>query len=150
MWTPLRSYATLRTVNRATMSQRMMADPVGTVKARVLVVDEETVARLTAKALTEAGFETAACSNGNTAFATVETGGADVVVCSVQMSGVDTMDLLRRMHARRARRTGRDARGDPSVHAAVAAMRQGAFDYVHQALRENWPQSSNAHSRWLR
>jgi hypothetical protein len=30
-------------INRATLSQRMMADPVVTVKARVLVVDEETL-----------------------------------------------------------------------------------------------------------
>src|ERR1700685_3753071 len=89
-----------------------MADPAGTVKARVLVVDEETVAHLAANALTKAGFETAACSNSNTAFATVETGGADVVVCSVQMPGVDTMDLLRRMRAQ-ARRSGRDARRRP-------------------------------------
>ena len=106
-----------------------MADFVGTVKARVLVVDEETVAHLAANALTKAGFETAACSNSNTAFATVETGGADVVVCSVQMPGVDTMDLLRRMRARRPDVPVVMLAGDPSVHSAVAAMRQGAFDY---------------------
>jgi len=39
------------------MSQRMMADPVDTVKARVLVVDDETVVSLATKALTKAGFE---------------------------------------------------------------------------------------------
>jgi DNA-binding NtrC family response regulator len=108
----------------------LMADFVGTLKARVLVVDEETVAHLAANALTKAGFETAACSNSNTAFATVETGGADVVVCSVQMPGVDTMDLLRRMRARRPDVPVVMLAGDPSVHSAVAAMRQGAFDYV--------------------
>ncbi len=108
----------------------MMADPVDTVKARVLVVDEETVAHLAANALTKAGFETEACSNGNTALATVETCGADVVVCSVQMPGVDSMDLLRRMHARRPDIPVVMLAGDPSVHSAVAAMRQGAFDYV--------------------
>ena len=108
----------------------MMADPVDTVKARVLVVDEETVAHLAANALTKAGFETEACSDGNTALATVETGGADVVVCSVQMPGVDSMDLLRRIHARRPDVPVVMLAGDPSVHSAVAAMRQGAFDYV--------------------
>jgi DNA-binding NtrC family response regulator len=107
-----------------------MADPAGTVKARVLVVDEETVAHLAANALTKAGFETEACSNGNIAFATVETGGADVVVCSVQMPGVDSMDLLRRMRSRRPDVPVVMLAGDPSVHSAVAAMRQGAFDYV--------------------
>jgi two-component system, NtrC family, response regulator AtoC len=107
-----------------------MADPAGTVKARVLVVDEETVAHLAANALTKAGFETEACSNGSLAFATVENGGADVVVCSVQMPGVDTMDLLRRMHSRRPDVPVVMLAGDPSVHSAVAAMRQGAFDYV--------------------
>jgi DNA-binding NtrC family response regulator len=107
-----------------------MADPAGTVKARVLVVDEETVAHLAANALTKAGFETEACSNGNIAFATVETGGADVVVCSVQMPGVDSMDLLRRTRSRRPDVPVVMLAGDPSVHSAVAAMRQGAFDYV--------------------
>jgi DNA-binding NtrC family response regulator len=107
-----------------------MADPANTVKARVLVVDEETVAHLAANALTKAGFETEACSNGNSALATVETGGADVVVCSVQMPGVNSMDLLRRMHARRPDVPVVMLAGDPSVNAAVAAMRQGAFDYV--------------------
>jgi DNA-binding NtrC family response regulator len=130
MWTPLRSYATLRTVNRATMSQRMMADPVDTVKARVLVVDDETVVSLATKALTKAGFETQACSNGNAALATVETGGADVVVCSMQMPGVDSMDLLRRMHARRPDVPVVMLGGDPSIHAAVPLIPEGAFDCV--------------------
>lgn len=129
MWTPLRSYATLRTVNRAT-SQRMMADPVDTVKARVLVVNDETVVSLATKALTKAGFQTQACSNGSAALATVETGGADVVVCSMQMPGVDSMDLLRRMHARRPDVPVVMLTGDPSVRAAVPVIPEGAFDCV--------------------
>jgi len=136
MWTPLRSYATLRTVNRVTMSQRMMADPVDTVKARVLVVEDETVVRLTTKALTEAGFQTQACSNGNAALATVETGGADVVVCSMQMSGVDSMDLLRRMHARNPDVPVVMLDGDPSARAGIAAIPEGAFDCVHKPYEE--------------
>lgn len=108
----------------------MMADPVDTLKARVLVVDEATVAQLTIKALTKAGFETEGCFNGSTALATVETGGADVVVCSMQMPGVDSMDLLRRMHAQRPDVPVVMLAGEPSVLSAVAAMRQGAFDYV--------------------
>ena len=130
MWTPLRSYATLRTVNRLTMSQRMRADLVDTVKARVLVVDDETVVSLATKALTKAGFQTQACSNGNAALATVETGGIDVVVCSMQMPGVDSMDLLRRMQARRPDVPVVMLAGDPNVHAAIAAIPEGAFDYV--------------------
>jgi DNA-binding NtrC family response regulator len=108
----------------------MMAEPVDTAKARVLVVDEETVAQLTINALRKAGFNTEGCSNGNTALATVETGGADVVVCSMQMPGVDSMDLLRRMHARRPEVPVVMLAADPSVHSVVYAMRQGAFDYV--------------------
>ncbi len=114
-----------------------MTDPAATVKARVLVVDEETVAHLAANALTKAGFETEACSNGSTAFATVETGGADVVVCSVQMPGVDSMELLRRIHSRRPDVPVVMLAGDPSVHSAVAAMRQGAFDYVTKPFNDD-------------
>jgi len=136
MWTPLRSYATLRTVNRATMSQRMMADPVDTVKARVLVVDDETVVSLTTKALTKAGFQTQACSNGNAALATVETGGADVVVCSMQMAGLDSMDLLRRMHARNPDVPVVMLDGDPSARTGIPAIPEGAFDCVHEPYEE--------------
>jgi two-component system, NtrC family, response regulator HydG len=130
MWTPLRGYATVGAAYRKTLSQQMMADTVDTVKARVLVVDEETVALLTISALRKAGFDTEGCSNGNSALATVETGGADVVVCSMQMPGVDSVDLLRRMRARRPDVPVVMLAGDPSVLSAVAAMRQGAFDYV--------------------
>jgi len=46
------------------------------------------------------------------------------------MPGVDSMDLVRRMHARRPDVPVVMLAGDPSVHAAVAAMRQGVFGYV--------------------
>jgi hypothetical protein len=64
------------------MNHRLVAGVVATLKTRVLVLDEETVAGLATNALTKAGFETGACSNPNSASAAVETGGADVVIRS--------------------------------------------------------------------
>ena len=48
----------------------------------------------------------------------------------MQMPGVDSMDLLRRMQARRPDVPVVMLAGDPNVHAAIAAIPEGAFDCV--------------------
>ncbi len=139
MWTTLRSYATLGTSNRAGLGRWVMADAVENHRARVLVVDEEAVGRLAMKLLEQAGFECDYCPTGETALTTLAHTNADVVVSGVQIPGhngtpgIDGTELLSRLQARRP-----DIPvimiGDPSVSAAVAAMRHGAFDYVTKPL----------------
>jgi DNA-binding NtrC family response regulator len=98
---------------------------------RILIVDdEERMAAVIADALGRAGWECERCGDADTALAALERRLADVVVTYWKLPGMDGLELMRRIHAR--------WRGLPvvmvtaygNVPSAVAAMRDGAFDYV--------------------
>jgi DNA-binding NtrC family response regulator len=98
---------------------------------RVLIVDDEArMAAVVAAALGRAGYECEACGSGEAALAALEARGADVVVSDWKMAGMDGLELLRRVHARRADLPVILLTAYGSVPSAVAAMREGAFDYV--------------------
>ncbi len=100
-------------------------------KPRVLVVDdEERMASVMAVALGRAGYECETCTSGEAALAAVEARGADVVVTDWRMPGTDGMELLRRLHATRPKLPVILVTAHGSVPSAVAAMREGAFDYI--------------------
>ena len=134
MWTGLRNYATLGASQRAAWGQWTVADPVDNGKARVLIVEEEAVAQLAARALAKAGCESETACSGDAAMSALEQRGADVVLCATQMNGADGLDLLRKVRNRRPDVPVVMLTGDPSISTAVAAMRQGAFDYVTKPL----------------
>jgi DNA-binding NtrC family response regulator len=99
--------------------------------ARVLVVDdEERIATVVAAALERAGWECVVCTSGDAALAELERRDADVVVTDWKMPGMDGVELLRQVRARRPRLPVILLTAYASVRAAVEAMRQGAFDYV--------------------
>ncbi|HEY8516513.1 MAG TPA: sigma-54 dependent transcriptional regulator [Candidatus Binatia bacterium] len=100
-------------------------------KARILVVDdEERMAQVVAMALARAGWECETCTTGEAALAAVETRGADVVVTDWRMPGMDGIELLRRLHEKRPALPVILITAHGSVPSAVAAMREGAFDYI--------------------
>ena len=99
MWTLLRSYATVRPTKGAYLRQWMVAEPVDTSKARVLIVEEEAVAQLAARALTKAGCECETSGSGESALHALEQRGAYIVL--------EVLDLLRhrpRRHRQLVRR----------------------------------------------
>jgi DNA-binding NtrC family response regulator len=101
------------------------------VKPRVLVVDdEERMASVVAMALARAGYECETCTGGEAALAAVDARGADVVVTDWRMPGMDGIELLRRLHAKRPALPVILITAHGSVPSAVAAMREGAFDYL--------------------
>jgi DNA-binding NtrC family response regulator len=101
------------------------------VKPRVLVVDdEERMAAVVAAALGRAGYECETCRRGDEALAALEARGADVVVTDWKMPGMDGVELLRRVHAVRPRLPVIMLTAHGNVPSAVAAMRDGAFDYL--------------------
>jgi two-component system NtrC family response regulator len=101
------------------------------VTPRVLVVDdEERMAAVVAAALGRAGYQCEACGGGEAALAALEARGADVVVTDWKMPGMDGMELLRRVHERRPGVPVIMLTAFGNVPSAVAAMREGAFDYV--------------------
>jgi DNA-binding NtrC family response regulator len=101
------------------------------VSGRILVVDDEArMAEVVAQALRRAGHECETCANGEAALAALDERGADVVVTDWKMPGMDGVELLRRLHARRPDLPVILLTAHGTVPAAVAAMREGAFDYV--------------------
>jgi DNA-binding NtrC family response regulator len=101
------------------------------VKPRVLVVDdEERMAAVVAAALGRAGYQCETCRSGEDALAALDARGADVVVTDWKMPGMDGVELLRRLHAKRPTLPVIMLTAFGNVPSAVAAMREGAFDYV--------------------
>ena len=100
-------------------------------KARVVIVDdEERMAAVVQSALTRAGYDCETCAGGAAALAAVAERGADVVVTDWKMPEMDGIDLLRRLRARWPELPVILLTAFGSVASAVAAMREGAFDYV--------------------
>ena len=72
------------------------------IERTVLVVDDEkTFARRLAMAFEEAGYRATAVHDGHAAMAALEGGMPDLVVLDVRMPGMDGVECLRALHARR-------------------------------------------------
>ena len=112
------------------MSEGLSAVAVEAYRARVLIVEnDEGAARFLAKALEEEGYDTEICPTSDAAL-TVAEQGCEVIITAVRGPGMDGLELLRRARARRPDVAVILLAADNSVTSAVAAMREGAFDYV--------------------
>ena len=104
---------------------------VSAMRPRVLVVDDEArVAGVVATALGRAGYECETCASGTAALAALEERAADVVVTDWRMPEMDGVELLRRLRARWPNLPVILLTAYGTIPSAVAAMREGAFDYV--------------------
>jgi len=100
-------------------------------KPRILVVDdEERMASVVAMALGRAGYDCETCRDGTEALAAITARGADVVVTDWKMAGMDGLELLKRVRTTHPSLPVILITAFASVPSAVAAMREGAFDYV--------------------
>ncbi|MGH7899878.1 MAG: sigma-54-dependent transcriptional regulator [Candidatus Binatia bacterium] len=100
-------------------------------RPRVLIVeDEERMASVVATALGRAGYDCETAGDGEAALERIDSHGADVVVTDWKMPRMDGMELLRELRRRRPGLPVVLLTAYGSVPAAVAAMREGAFDYV--------------------
>ena len=116
------------------MPELVRALPLEAFRARVLIVEnDDAAARLLAKALDDEGYETEICPTSDAALATAELG-CEVIVTAVRGPGMDGLELLRHVRARRPDVAVILVAADSSVTSAVAAMREGAFDYVTKPL----------------
>ncbi len=104
----------------------------------ILIVDDEAkMAEVIAMALTRTGYDCVTCTDGEAAMARFESDGADAVITDWKMPGMDGIELMRRLHALRPQLPVIVLTAHGSVPSAVAAMRDGAFDYVTKPFDNN-------------
>ena len=103
----------------------------GSMTPRILIVDDEArMAAVLADALGRAGWSCETCSSGAEALAALDARGADVVVTDWKMPEMDGVALLARIRERWPKLPVIMVTAYGNVQSAVAAMREGAFDYV--------------------
>ena len=97
----------------------------------VLVVDDEaSVREILAEGLSVFGYETEAASGATEALALVESRAFDLVLTDIDMPGRTGLDLLRALKERAADLDVIMVTGIVDADTAVAAIREGASDYV--------------------
>jgi two-component system response regulator HydG len=100
-------------------------------KKRILIVDDEPSVRSgLEKLLVREGYQTAIASDGVSALAAIQENKPDLVVTDLRMPNMDGYELLHRIHDEHGTIPVIVVTGVNDVMSAVAAMRDGAEDYV--------------------
>lgn len=97
----------------------------------VLVVDDEPLSRETSvRQLGEAGYRAEAVEDAHQALASLRKGGWDVVLCDLRMAGMDGIELVRAIRLDYPDTDVVLVAAFASVETAVAALHEGAADYL--------------------
>jgi DNA-binding NtrC family response regulator len=103
-------------------------------KPRIVVVDSEPASsRQTVATLLGAGYECRSVAECEAAMVTLQEGGADIIVADFA-SEKNAAELIRRVRAHSPQTAVILMASSPTVAGAVAAMRQGAFDYLTKPI----------------
>ncbi|MBJ93313.1 MAG: Fis family transcriptional regulator [Rickettsiales bacterium] len=98
---------------------------------KILVVDDDlSLRQFLSIMIKRAGYECRTASRGEEALELMAADPADVVVTDLNMDGLDGMDVLRRVHADWPDTEVVMITAYATTENAVAAMKEGAFDYV--------------------
>ena len=104
-------------------------------RGRILIVDDEANARSAlAELLRDEGYQVESAADGFKALAKVEEFAPDLLLTDLNMPGVDGIELMRKSQAIDAEIACVVMTAFGSVDSAVAAMRQGAADYVGKPI----------------
>jgi two-component system response regulator HydG len=104
-------------------------------QARLLIVDDELSVRDSLnKWFQEEGYEVGTAENANDALARLAEHRWDAALVDIKMRGTDGIELQRRMHEIDADLMVIMMTGYASVETAVAALKNGAYDYVTKPL----------------
>ena len=100
-------------------------------KAKLLVVDDELIVRDSLdKWFREEGYEVTTADSAQDALTKMGEGRFDLALVDIKMPGVDGVELQRRMHEIDPEMIVIIMTGYASVETAVAALKNGAYDYV--------------------
>ena len=103
---------------------------------KVLVVeDEPDLCSLIAETLVDEGHEVTSAHDGAEAMALISATTYDVVLADVRLPRVDGLTLFRRLRAEAPSTDMILMTGDAAVSDAVAALKEGAFDYLTKPIR---------------
>ena len=104
-------------------------------QAKLLIVDDELSVRDSlGKWFREEGYEVATCENANDALTQLAQHRWDGALVDIKMHGTDGIELQRRMHEVDPDLVVIMMTGYTSVETAVAALKNGAYDYVTKPL----------------
>ena len=104
-------------------------------QGKLLIVDDELSVRDSlAKWFAEEGYEVATAENANEALTRVAEQTFDVALVDIKMRGTDGIELQRRLHEIYPDMLVIIMTGYASVETAIAALKNGAYDYVNKPL----------------
>src|SRR5271165_6950438 len=104
-------------------------------KGKLLIVDDELSVRDSlAKWFAEEGYDVAAAESANDALTRVAEQTFDVALVDIKMRGTDGIELQRRLHEIYPDMLVIIMTGYASVETAIAALKNGAYDYVNKPL----------------
>jgi DNA-binding NtrC family response regulator len=104
-------------------------------KGRLLIVDDELSVRDSlAKWFSEEGYEVATAESASEALTRVAEQAFDVGLVDIKMRGTDGIELQRRLHEIYPDMLVIIMTGYASVETAIAALKNGAYDYVNKPL----------------
>ena len=99
-------------------------------RARILVIDDEPVVRLSYAMSLAPVYETQTASDGDQALSLMHHSPADVVLLDQRMPGMDGLEVLKAIKEKWPESEVVIITGYQSVDLAKEAVRLGAFDYV--------------------
>jgi DNA-binding NtrC family response regulator len=106
-------------------------------KARVLVVDDEPVVRMSYTRSLAAEFDAHTAPDGDEALREMERQPADVVLLDLRLPGAQGLEVLEAMKRRWPETEVVVITGYPSVDSAKQAVRLGAADYLAKPVGPN-------------
>jgi DNA-binding NtrC family response regulator len=107
-------------------------------RERILIVDDdESVAMLFKRILEKEGYEVESASSGEEALGRLEAQWFDLVVSDLRMPGLDGLEFLRRAKLSNPSVPCIVLTGYATVDSAVAAMKEGAHDYLTKPINND-------------
>ena len=100
----------------------------------LLVDDEEDFTATLAERLESRGLTVTTANNGEKGLALVETSAFDAIVLDMMMPGMDGIETLKRMLAKRPTLQIIMLTGEANLTQGIAAVKAGALDYVEKPI----------------